>query len=116
MRTPDEILGELAESEWVEAAILYRLDGEIISLKISREGYSILGVLHWMERQVKHVLRVIEMEGLENVIYTFEKNKVIFYPASKSTVLAVITEVGVHQQLLMMEIIKAIESIRSYMR
>lgn len=116
MKTPGEILSELAESEWVNAAILYRLDGEIISMRIAREERSILGILHWMERQVKHVLRIIEMEGLENVNYTFKDHRVIFYPASRSSVLAVITEVGAHQQLLMMEILKAIESIKNYMK
>ncbi|MBC7114324.1 MAG: hypothetical protein H5T47_01665 [Archaeoglobi archaeon] len=115
MRSPGEVLEELSQSEWVDAAILYRLDGEIIAMKISRRDYSLLGVLQWMENQVKHVLRVIEMEGLDNVSYTFKTKRVLFYPASRSTVLAVITEVGAHQQLLMMEIFKAIEEIRDYM-
>lgn len=102
----EQTLGDLYETEGIDACILYRIDGIPILVKTSRER-GMLEVMFWLERQIKHVLRDMNKEGLTSTTFDFKNNQILITPSSRSTVLVTIINPEAHQQLISIEIARA---------
>ncbi|OKY78995.1 MAG: Roadblock/LC7 family protein [Candidatus Methanohalarchaeum thermophilum] len=98
-------LRELSNIPGVKACILYRLDGEIIQVRIPGDKNEIIKLMKWMKNQVKYVINEIKKKNLDSVDFSFDELQVVFYPSSQSTVLAVVTEEEAHRDLIKMEAI-----------
>ncbi|MDY6965143.1 MAG: hypothetical protein SVM80_04130 [Halobacteriota archaeon] len=105
-------LDELYETDGIEACILYRVDGTAIALR-SPDRRTLMGIMRWMENEVKYVMGHIEREELEDIIFTFRGHKVAFHPSSESTILATIINPEAHQQLTSLEITRAATKIKA---
>jgi len=103
---------ELYNTEGVEACILYRMDGSPLDMELSEDRDDLLKFVSWMEDQVKHVMNEMINKDLSNLVFTFSDKKILFYPSSKSTVLAVVVNSDAHQNLISLEIARVREKIK----
>ncbi len=104
--TFEQTLDDLYETEGVDACIIYRIDGIPITVRTPRDS-TILEVMFWLEKQIKHVLRNMDKEGLKATTFDFKNHKILLTPSSRSTVLVTIINPHAHQQLISIEIARA---------
>src|SRR5574341_897705 len=107
----EETLDELYEIEGVEACILYRIDGVLISLRVREYKEHLLETMFWLEKQISHVLGEMNKEGLTETIFYFRNNRILIAPSSRSTVLVTITGTEANQQLTSLEMLRATKII-----
>jgi predicted regulator of Ras-like GTPase activity (Roadblock/LC7/MglB family) len=104
--TFEQTLDDLYETEGVDACIIYRIDGIPITVRTPRDS-TILEVMFWLEKQIKHVLRNMDKEGLMATTFDFKNHQILLTPSSRSTVLVTIINPHAHQQLISIEIARA---------
>ncbi len=107
----EETLDDLYEIEGVEACILYRIDGVLITLRASRFKEHLLETMFWLEKQIRNVLGEMNKEGLTDTIFYFRNNRILIAPSSRSTVLVTITGAEANQQLTSLETLRASKMI-----
>ncbi|MBW6517995.1 MAG: hypothetical protein K0A89_05790 [ANME-2 cluster archaeon] len=102
----EKTLDNLYETEGVDACIVYRIDGAPITVRTPLDS-TILEVMFWLEKQIKHVLRNMNKEGLKATTFDFKSYQIHITPSSRSTILATIIDPDAHQQLISIEIARA---------
>ncbi len=102
----EQTLDDLYETDGVDACIVYRIDGIPITVRTPPDS-AILEVMFWLEKQIKHVLRNMNKEGLKATTFDFKNYQIHITPSSRSTVLATIIDPDAHQQLISIEIARA---------
>jgi predicted regulator of Ras-like GTPase activity (Roadblock/LC7/MglB family) len=110
----EDILDDLYDIEGIEACIIYRIDGVPITLRARGYKEELLKTMFWLEKQIKHVFREMNKEGLNDTIFYFRNNRILIAPSSKSTVLVTITTEEANQQLISMETLRASRIIEEY--
>jgi len=114
IRTKLELtLDDLYETEGVDACILYRIDGIPITVRTPRDS-AIIEVMFWLEKQIKHVLRNMDKEGLKAATFDFKNYQILLTPSSRSTVLVTLINPHAHQQLISIEIARAKSKIHKF--
>ncbi len=103
----EETLDDLYDIEGVEACILYRIDGALITLRARGYKENLLETMFWLEKQIKNVLGEMDKEGLTDTIFNFRNNRILIAPSSRSTVLVTITGEEANQQLISLETLRA---------
>lgn len=106
-------LDDLYETEGVDACILYRIDGIPITVRTPRDN-AIIEVMFWLEKQIKHVLRNMDKEGLKAATFDFKNYQILLTPSSRSTVLVTLINPHAHQQLISIEIARAKSKIHKF--
>lgn len=109
----ENILDDLYEIEGIKACILYRIDGVPITVRIPKDSH-FLGIMFWLERQIKHVLKDMNKDGLKATTFDFSDHQIIITPASRSTILVTVVDRMAHQQLISIEIARAKSLINEF--
>jgi predicted regulator of Ras-like GTPase activity (Roadblock/LC7/MglB family) len=102
----EKALDDLYEIEGIQGCILYRIDGTPIAVRTPPHT-SILKVMLWLEKQIKHVLQEMNKERLKATTFDFMNIQILITPTSRSTVLVVIINPDAHHQLISIEISRA---------
>lgn len=108
----EDTLDNLYEIEGVEACMLYRIDGVMITLRATKYKEQLLETMFWLEKQIKNVLGEMNKEGLTDTIFYFRNNRILIVPSSRSTVLVTITGSEANQQLMSLETLRATKIIQ----
>ena len=109
----EQTLSDLYETEGIDACILYRIDGIPIMVRTSSDR-GMIDVMFWLGKQINHVLKDMNKEGLSATTFDFQNNQIIITPSSRSTVLVSIINPEAHQQLISIEISRAKSLINQY--
>ncbi len=87
-----EILEPITSDPSVRMIVLYRIDGTPILAKIRKRDLTILGILYWLENQIRDALYHIFNKDLDDLSFKFRDVLVKMYPVSRTLVLTLIVD------------------------
>lgn len=112
-------LEDLLYLEDVKGALLFRLDGAVISAKYNSEQHNIqtlLQALLWSKANIQQVSVHIQKSNLEKAIYELEETTILFFRVDRISILCVICEKDANISLISLEAKRYSANLKKYTR
>lgn len=109
-------LQDLTHLDEVEAAILFRIDGDVVDSSFKEEySHNLLRTIKWCKANVDKVSIEMKSNNLKKVTYELNEFCVIFYVVNNISILTTISRINANLSLLSIESKRKALLISSYL-
>jgi len=83
------ILSPIYSDPGIKMVALYRIDGIPVFLRVNASKREIVGILYWLEGQIREMLHQIFNRNLSEASFRFGDVRIHMYPVSRTLVLSI---------------------------
>lgn len=106
------ILSPIYSDPGIKMVALYRIDGIPVFLRVNASKREIVGILYWLEGQIREMLHQIFSRNLSEASFRFGDVRIHMYPVSRTLVLSIMANDEVSMYKLEVDVRTAEKQLR----